>query len=246
MPLCIHHLRYLKNLNNCMTSTKPSSAFALLIVFGSQKYNKLTHIRNSPAGSFSFKLRLINHSPPAGTSPPPTPFQQQHTGKWHFAQRWPPHLLAWRSAAPYLKRQTERGAQWDQKTPLQFRHSQCQSRHMFIKASVVLSNAINRNIRHFCWRQQFVWPDVCSELIQCQWHSSTSWSRNRFLSLYFEAALKSSIDFVLYSLFLRLCHDCTDVWLKVPLLFNNVFFFLFKKSECLSLTEQNDICAGWP
>lgn len=148
---------------------KPSSPFALLIVFGSKKYNKLTHIGNSPAGSFSFKLRLINHSPPTGTSQPQTPFQQQHTGKWHFAQRWPPHLLAWRSAAPYLKRQTERGTQWDQKTPLQFRHSQCQSRHIFIKASVVLSHPINRNIRHFCWRQQLVWPDICSELIQCQW-----------------------------------------------------------------------------
>lgn len=53
-------------------------------------------------------IPTLNHWPPAGTSQPLPPCRRQRTGKRRFAPRWPPRPPAWRSAGPYLKRQTDR------------------------------------------------------------------------------------------------------------------------------------------
>lgn len=97
-------------------------------------------------------IPTLNHWPPVGTSQPLPPCRRQRTGKRRFAPRWPPRPPAWRSAEPYLKRQTDRESRAGSKKRLllPFSHSQCQSRLISIKRSCYIIRAVRR------FRQQLV------------------------------------------------------------------------------------------
>lgn len=114
-------------------------------------------------------IPTLNHWPPAGTSQPPPPCRRQRTGKRRFAPRWPPRPPAWRSAGPYLKRQTDRESRAGSKKRLllPFSHSQCQSRRISIKRSCYIIRAVRR------LRQQL----VCAAIFA---HASAKLSRTAF------------------------------------------------------------------